>query len=315
MGAIADVVMDAGTRIFAVMDEASCGGTADCVGVLAVDLDRTTPLQATVLPDGGVVADGGTVPRVRYPVAIDGFDNLRDFIDPSTGLPLRVPDGGTFQIADTFYRSPATFPDGGPRDANRMLVIRFGNNTAVGHHPGRGGPGGGSGALPRRDTASVRAARPRHHHRVRQQHPDGADLRLRRDDAPADQLTPPTPRDDPADDDALRERKPGQLSGRASEHPGRGRDLSVQRAVRRDRAGGRRHPVRRNRRPASSTSRSTPGSAPPGRESGRCRSTAAPQSRRATSRQETSWCRWTAPTPSASTRSRFSPATMGACST
>lgn len=132
VGAIADVVMDAGTRIFAVMDEASCGGTADCVGVLAVDLDRTTPLQATVLPDGGIVLDGGTASRVRYPVAIDGFDNLRDLVDPTTGLPVRIPDGGTFEIADTFYRSPATFPDGGPRDANRMLVIRFGNNTAVG---------------------------------------------------------------------------------------------------------------------------------------------------------------------------------------
>ncbi|MGZ3444925.1 MAG: hypothetical protein ACXWLG_04970, partial [Myxococcaceae bacterium] len=132
VGAIADVVMDAGTRIFAVMDEASCGGTADCVGVLAVDLDRTTPLQATVLPDGGAVPDGGTVPRVRYPVAIDGFDNLRDLLDES-GNPFRNDGGiGNIQVPDTFYRAPATFPDGGPRDSNRMLVIRFGNNTAVG---------------------------------------------------------------------------------------------------------------------------------------------------------------------------------------
>jgi len=122
IGGLADVVMDAGTRIFAVMDEASCGGSADCVGVLAVDLDRTGTLS---LGDAGA-----TIPR--YPVAIDGFDNLRDVVDPATGLPVLLADGGIDQAGDTFYRSPATFPDGGPRDANRMLVIRFGNNTAVG---------------------------------------------------------------------------------------------------------------------------------------------------------------------------------------
>lgn len=121
-GGFADVVMDAGTRIFAVMDEASCGGTSDCVGVLAVDLDRTAVLA---LDDAGTTV-------VRYPVAIDGFDNLRDVVDPDTGLPVKFPDGGTFRVGDTFYRAPATFPDGGPRDANRMLVIRFGNNTGVG---------------------------------------------------------------------------------------------------------------------------------------------------------------------------------------
>ena len=46
--------MDAGTRVFGILDEASCGGPQDCVGILAVDLDRPA-------------ADGGYLP-----IAIDG---------------------------------------------------------------------------------------------------------------------------------------------------------------------------------------------------------------------------------------------------
>jgi hypothetical protein len=119
-GGITDVVMDAGTRIFGILDEASCGGTIDCVGVLAVDLDRTRELP---------LVDGGTM--VRFPVAIDGFDDRRDqhddggtvvFVD--AGLPLRFPD--------TYYRPPNDFDGGVPRDANRMVPIRFSNSGSVG---------------------------------------------------------------------------------------------------------------------------------------------------------------------------------------
>jgi hypothetical protein len=106
------------------------------VGVLAVDLDRTRALAARLLADGGVDLDAGTQ-LLRFPVAIDGFDDRRDLIDDG-GVPVLV-DGGNngatlvpFQVADTWYRSPATFPDGGPRDANRMLPIRFANNGSVG---------------------------------------------------------------------------------------------------------------------------------------------------------------------------------------
>ena len=119
-GGITDVVMDAGTRVFGILDEASCGGTIDCVGVLAVDLDRPRELA---------LVDGGTV--IRFPVAIDGFDDRRDQYDDGgtvvlvdAGLPLRFPD--------TYYRPPAEFDGGVPRDANRMVPIRFSNSGSVG---------------------------------------------------------------------------------------------------------------------------------------------------------------------------------------
>ena len=118
-GGITDVVMDAGTRIFAVLDEASCQGTTDCVGVLAVDLDRTRELP---------LVDGGTV--VRFPVAIDGFDDRRDSYD--AGILETIADGGPLRFSDTYYRPPAYFDGGIPRDANRMLPIRFANNGSVG---------------------------------------------------------------------------------------------------------------------------------------------------------------------------------------
>jgi len=118
-GGISDVVLDAGTRIFAVLDEASCQGRIDCVGVLAVDLDRTRALP---------LADGGTV--VRYPVAIDGFDDRRDSYD--AGVLQFNPDGGIARFADTYYRPPAVFDGGVLRDANRMLPIRFSNTGSVG---------------------------------------------------------------------------------------------------------------------------------------------------------------------------------------
>ena len=129
-GGISDVVMDAGTRIFAILDEASCNGSIECVGVLAVDLDRTGTVQSRVLPDGTPVPDGGTVPLVRYPVAIDGFDDRRDSYDG--GVLDTLPDGGPVRFPDTYYRPPPTFDDGTPRDANRMIPIRFSNNGSVG---------------------------------------------------------------------------------------------------------------------------------------------------------------------------------------
>ena len=136
-GGITDVVMDAGTRIFGILDEASCAGKIDCVGVLAVDLDRTTTLQSRFVeygnPDAGLIADGGTVPVVLHPVAIDGFDDRRDFTNDA-GAPIILDAGPPALIArfaDTFYRAPNTFADGGVRDSNRMLPIRFGN-TGVG---------------------------------------------------------------------------------------------------------------------------------------------------------------------------------------
>ncbi len=129
-GGITEVVMDAGTRIFAILDEASCQGTIECVGVLAVDLDRTGTVQSRASPDGTVVPDGGTVPVVRYPVAIDGFDDRRDSYDG--GVLERLPDGGPVRYPDTYYRPPPVFADGKPRDANRMVPIRFANNGSVG---------------------------------------------------------------------------------------------------------------------------------------------------------------------------------------
>ena len=119
-GGITDVVMDAGTRVFGILDEASCGGTVDCVGVLAVDLDRPRELS---------LVDGGTV--IRFPVAIDGFDDARDSIGDG-GVPDLLTDGGRLQFPDTYYRPPAEFDGGVPRDANRMVPIRFSNSGSVG---------------------------------------------------------------------------------------------------------------------------------------------------------------------------------------
>jgi len=118
-GGITDVVMDAGTRVFGILDEASCGGTIDCVGVLAVDLDRPRELS---------LVDGGTV--IRFPVAIDGFDDRRDLYDD--GGTVIVTDAGPVRFADTYYRPPADFDGGVPRDANRMVPIRFSNSGSVG---------------------------------------------------------------------------------------------------------------------------------------------------------------------------------------
>jgi hypothetical protein len=134
-GGTADVVMDAGTRVFGILDEASCAGRIDCVGVLAVDLDRTTTLQTRFNEygnaDAGLIDDGGTQPVVLHPVAIDGFDDRRDVLDTNGNVILL--DGGVpARFADTYWRPPNTFPDGGVRDANRMLPIRFANNGSVG---------------------------------------------------------------------------------------------------------------------------------------------------------------------------------------
>ncbi len=119
-GGITDVVLDAGTRVFGILDEASCGGTIDCVGVLAVDLDRPRELP---------LMDGGTV--IRFPVAIDGFDDRRDSIGDG-GVPDLTADGGLLRFSDTYYRPPADFDGGVPRDANRMVPIRFSNSGSVG---------------------------------------------------------------------------------------------------------------------------------------------------------------------------------------
>ncbi len=118
-GGVTDVVMDAGTRVFGILDEASCGGTIDCVGVLAVDLDRPRDLP---------LVDGGTV--IRFPVAIDGFDDRRDSYDGGV-LELNA-DGTPVRFADTYYRPPEDFDGGVPRDANRMVPIRFSNSGSVG---------------------------------------------------------------------------------------------------------------------------------------------------------------------------------------
>jgi hypothetical protein len=119
-GGITDVVMDAGTRIFGILDEASCGGTIDCVGVLAVDLDRTGQLP---------LVDGGSV--IRFPVAIDGFDDRRDQYDDG-GTVVFVDAGVPLRFPDTYYRPPNDFDGGVPRDANRMVPIRFSNSGSVG---------------------------------------------------------------------------------------------------------------------------------------------------------------------------------------
>ncbi|HTS79415.1 MAG TPA: hypothetical protein VMH40_02345 [Myxococcaceae bacterium] len=120
-GGTESVILDAGTRVFAILDESSCGGNLDCVGVLAVDLDRPAP---KTLPDGGTA----TV----FPVAIDGFDNARDVLDDA-GMPIPIDGGfGNFQAGDTYFRAPEFFDGGVRRDANRMLPVRFGNSDLVG---------------------------------------------------------------------------------------------------------------------------------------------------------------------------------------
>jgi len=111
---IAEVVMDAGTRVFGVLDESACGGTQDCVGIFAVDLDRPA-------------ADGGFLP-----VAVDGSDSLVNLVQngviqrDDAGIPIRNIDG--------YYRPPnRAFFDGGiPVDVNRMLPIKFGNGFSAG---------------------------------------------------------------------------------------------------------------------------------------------------------------------------------------
>jgi len=130
-GGTTDVVMDAGTRVFGILDEASCAGKIDCVGVLAVDLDRTGTLQSRFDANGALIEDGGTVPVTLHPVAIDGFDDRRD-VTTADGTVVFDDAGIPFRFADVQYRPPNTFPDGGVRDANRMLPIRFANNGAVG---------------------------------------------------------------------------------------------------------------------------------------------------------------------------------------
>jgi hypothetical protein len=105
VGGHGNVVMDAGTRVFAILDEASCGGQVDCTGVLAIDLDRPAP-------DGGLY----------FAVAMDGEDNKRDLFD-SNGNPVFLPDGGRATFGDTYWRPPF---DGGLAETNRMLPLRFG---------------------------------------------------------------------------------------------------------------------------------------------------------------------------------------------
>src|SRR5678815_994478 len=123
--------MDAGTRVFGILDEASYAWRLDCEGVLAVDLDRTGTLQSRFDVNGSLIDDGGTVPVTLHPVAIDGFDDRRDRIGSDGGV-IFIDAGIPDRFADTYYRPPNTFPDGGVRDANRMLPIRFANNGSVG---------------------------------------------------------------------------------------------------------------------------------------------------------------------------------------
>lgn len=107
-----NLVLDAGTRVFAILDEASCGGQLNCTGVLAIDLDRPA-------------ADGG----LYFAVAVDGEDNRRDILDDA-GVPVLLPDGGRARFGDTYWRPP--YPgDGGLAfvDSNRMLPMRFGSGV------------------------------------------------------------------------------------------------------------------------------------------------------------------------------------------
>ena len=132
-GGITDVVMDAGTRVFGILDEASCLGRIDCVGVLAVDLDRTGTLQSRFDSNGNLIPNEGTVPVNLHPVAIDGFDDARDLYDDGGVVIYLDPDAGIRrQASDTYYRPPNDFDGGIPRDANRMLPIRFANTGSVG---------------------------------------------------------------------------------------------------------------------------------------------------------------------------------------
>src|SRR5262249_37301305 len=108
LGGHGNVVMDAGTRIFAILDEASCGGVLDCAGVLAIDLDRPSH-------DGGL----------SFAVAMDGEDNKRDLLD-SNGNQVFLPDGGRAAFGDTYWRPPF---DGGLAETNRMLPLRFGTGV------------------------------------------------------------------------------------------------------------------------------------------------------------------------------------------
>ena len=111
----ADVVMDAGTRVFGILDEASCGGNQDCVGIFAVDLDRPAV-------DGGFLA-----------IAVDGSDSLVNRLDVDGGV-LRDDAGLPIRDIDAYYRPPnrATFPNGTPVDVNRMIPIKFGNGFIAG---------------------------------------------------------------------------------------------------------------------------------------------------------------------------------------
>jgi hypothetical protein len=105
-----NIVMDAGTRVFAILDEASCGGRIDCTGVLAIDLDRPAP-------DGGLY----------FAVAVDGEDNRRDLFDDA-GVRVLLPDGGVARFGDTYWRPP--YPgDAGFAEANRMSPLRFGSGV------------------------------------------------------------------------------------------------------------------------------------------------------------------------------------------
>jgi hypothetical protein len=114
---VADVVMDAGTRVFGLLDEASCAGRQDCVGIFAIDLDRPA-------------ADGG-----YFAIAIDGSDSLVNRLDIDGGVVRQ--DGGSglpVRDFDSYYRPPnRAFFDGGiPAEVNRMLPIKFGNGFGAG---------------------------------------------------------------------------------------------------------------------------------------------------------------------------------------
>ena len=111
----ADVVMDAGTRVFGILDEASCGGNQDCVGIFAVDFDRPAV-------DGGFLA-----------IAVDGSDSLVNRLDVDGGV-LRDDAGLPIRDINAYYRPPnrATFPNGTPVDVNRMIPIKFGNGFIAG---------------------------------------------------------------------------------------------------------------------------------------------------------------------------------------
>ena len=293
-GGITDVVMDAGTRIFGILDEASCAGTIDCVGVLAVDLDRTGQLP---------LVDGGTV--IRFPVAIDGFDDRRDQYDDG-GTVVCVDGGVPFRFADTYYRPPNDFDGGVPRDANRMVPIRFSNSGSVGiiqdivlqssalvlyldgFQRQYGLVGfvtltGFGNSIPAAQIFAFDAMT------LRQINFAGID--------PASATTGPS---------STTGRRRSFRGGPQRTNPDRAGHLALQRErVRALRGRGRRH------RPAS---RSTPGWAIHARGSGPSPSTAGSSPSVATSSRGTSWCRWTTRGRSASSPSRcFRPDPTAAC--